>query len=138
VVLGQLPQRRSPHEPIPGQLLILIVQLLNRQPDMIQLVILGLEISRLFQRQLVFRWLPGLFLDPLQHPVQHSPGEVCLWVWQLALIVRAGSLRQSQQTFGLQVIDEQATLPRWAGLNEVAGEDLGEREVFSRQILPCL
>jgi hypothetical protein len=138
VVLGQLPQRRSPHEPIPGQLLILIVQLLNRQPDMIQLVILGLEISRLFQRQLVFRWLPGLFLDPLQHPVQHSPGEVGFRIRKLGFIVRAGSFRQSEQTFGLQVIDEQATLPRWAGLNEVAGEDLGEREVFSRQILPCL
>jgi hypothetical protein len=95
VVLGQLPQRRSPHEAIPSQLLILIVQLLNRQPDMIQLVILGLEISRLFQRQLVFRWLPGLLLDPLEHPVEHGPGEVRLGIRKLCLVVRAGGFRQS-------------------------------------------
>ena len=68
---------------------------------MIQLVVHGLEISRLFQRQLVLRWLAGLFLNPLEHAVEHGPCEVCLWVWQLRLVVRAGSLRQGKQTLGL-------------------------------------
>jgi hypothetical protein len=74
------------------------------------------------QRELPLAWLPGGPLDPLVHGVHYRPCEVRLGVWQLRLIVRTGSLGQGEESLGLEVGEQNATLPTGAGLNKELGQ----------------
>lgn len=123
---------------MPCQLLILFGQGFNRHPQVIQLVVHGLEVRGCLQADPVFGRRAGLLLDPLEHPVQCGACEVCLGVGQLLFVVGAGSLGDCQETFALQVFYVQTLLPAGPGLDEVLGEDQGQIVVLSRQSLSCL
>lgn len=108
---------------MPRQLLVLLWQSLNRQPQVIHLVMHRPEIGGCFQADAILGRLAGLFLDPLEHAVQCSPCEVSLRIWETLLIVRAGSLGDSQEPLALQVFHVQTFLPARAALNKIFGED---------------
>lgn len=123
---------------MPRQLLILVGQGFNRHPQVIQLVVHGLEIRGCLQADPVLGRRPRLLLDPLEHPVQGGACEVCLGVGQLLLVVGAGSLGDCQQPLALQVLHVQTLLPARAGLDEIFGEDEGQIVVLSREFLSGL
>lgn len=76
----------------------------------------------LHQAHLPLAWLAGGPLDPLVHGVHDRPSEVRLWVRQLLLVVRARRLGQGEESLGLEVREENATLPGRAGLNKKLGQ----------------
>ena len=80
------------------------------------------ELLGLGQRYLPFAWRARGLLDPLVHGVHARAGEVGLGVGQPLLIVRAGGLGQCQESLGLEVREQHATLPRWSGLDEELGQ----------------
>jgi hypothetical protein len=80
------------------------------------------QLLGLHERELPLTRLPGGPFDPLIHGVHYRPGEVRLGVGQLRLIVRTGSLGQGEESLGLKVGEQHATLPTGAGLNKKLGQ----------------
>ena len=98
----------------------------------------GEEFFRLLQGYLPVPWRACRLLDPLVHGVHHCPCEVRLRVGQATGIVRAGSLGQGQESFGLQLGNQYATLPAWPGLYEELGQHCGQAHVLNDQLLSLL
>lgn len=138
MLFGQRPERGPLFESVPRQFLVLVGQGFNRHPQVIKLVVHGLQIRGCLQADAVLGRRACLLLDPLEHPVQCGACEVRLGVWELGLVVRAGSLGDGQEALALQVLHVQTLLPARPGLNEVLGEDQGKIVVLSRQFLSCL
>jgi hypothetical protein len=131
--LRQRAERSPLAEAIPGDLLILLGQSLNRQPQVIDLVKAWPQISRLGQCDSLLCRLASGLLDPLVHRVHRSPCEVRLGVWQPLAVVRAGSLADGQQALGLQVVNVQGLLPRRTVLHKVPSKNFCQVKVLNRE-----
>lgn len=138
MILCQRPERRPLHEPVGGDGPVLFGQRLNRQPQVIQLVVVWAQVGRFLQADLVFGGLSCRPLYVLQHAVENGAGEVSLGVGKPGLVVCAGSFGKRQIPFAFQVINVHRPLPMRSVLQEISGEYGDEWLVANYQPLSVL
>lgn len=125
-------------EPVLCQAFLIFRQILYRQAQVVGMFHEGEKFFRLLQGYLPVAGRASGLLDPLVHGVHHRSGEVRLRVGQLARIVRASSLGQCQESLGLQLWNQHATLPGWSGLYKELGQHGGQAHVLNDQRLSFL
>lgn len=119
MVFSERPQGRPFDKPVGRDLLILVRQVINRQPQVIQVIELRQHIGRLLQTDLGQAGLAGRTFDVFQHAVEDGPSKVRFRVRQAGLVVGAGRFAQGKIPFPLQVSEVHRPLPVRPVLQEV-------------------
>jgi hypothetical protein len=132
MALSYRPECMAGFKPVGGQLLMLIRQVLDREPQVVWVLQDREKLFRFLQADLPLGRLAGGLSDVLVHGVHNRPCEVRLGVRQATLIVCTGSLGQRKEPFTLKVWDQHRLLPAGTVLHKEPCKHAGKSNVLSR------
>lgn len=95
------PESLGPLESVLGQPSLIVGQVFDCETEIVWMLHEREQLFRLLQTDLPLCRRPLASLDPLVHGVHARPCEVGFRIRQLALVVRASSLTQSEESFAL-------------------------------------